>query len=642
MSYQPLARTYRPKTFEELTGQLAVILALKNSIKLGRIAQCIIFSGVRGVGKTTLARLYAKALDCEHGPVEEPCNVCVSCKAINSGNHEDVLEIDGASNTGVDDVRLLQETLTYVPQRSKYKVYIIDEVHMLSQSAFNALLKTLEEPPSHVVFILATTELNKIPATIASRCQVFHLQKLTQDQIASRLQKILESEKIPFDEDALQIIAKEGNGSMRDAITFMDQLIAMAGGRLDLKKLHEVLAYVPTSTYLDYLRGIFADDLNVVLEQISGWDQKGASFTAAVEEIAKFVRSIAIVKELGADSLDVRMLGIDPQYLPVMSEIALNATGLELNAFFKLILECRDQLDGSFLDRYILENYCLEWRLLKKNLKLPRSVGDSGHQESRDARSSREGINANTLRASSLDKLKVGMSPRETVSERGADDSASSGARETSLLKNYKAAMQPAATPETKKIEPTVLQANINKPEPPCEAAASTETEQASPVAAGVPGFPSSWRELVEKWKQKRPLQARIIEEAKLVSYSAEKIILGVDKSSLVGSNLLQLETQRKLKEHFYAIFGFTGELVVKTVESAPPAVALNSSSNETSANPGAENPGQGKEESLLEIKRKERELYQRKVFEDVRQDIITQKATTLFSSEIESIDLHI
>ena len=186
-SYIPLARKYRPATFSELAGQDATATALANAIRLGREPHAVIFSGVRGIGKTTSARLYAKALNCDTALSPEPCNHCESCLAITAGNHEDVMEIDGASNTSVDDVRALRETVSYVPQRSRFKVYIIDEVHMLSQSAFNALLKTLEEPPAHVVFIFATTELQKIPQTIMSRCQLFHLQRMGLNTIRERI-----------------------------------------------------------------------------------------------------------------------------------------------------------------------------------------------------------------------------------------------------------------------------------------------------------------------------------------------------------------------------------------------------------------------------------------------------------------------
>ncbi|MBC7171783.1 MAG: DNA polymerase III subunit gamma/tau, partial [Polyangiaceae bacterium] len=233
MAYTVFARKYRPQTFEDLVGQEHVARTLGNAIASGRVAHAFLFTGVRGVGKTTTARLLAKCLNCEKGPTATPCNECGPCVDITSGRDVDVQEIDGASNNGVDDVRRLQETLPYRPARDRFKIVIVDEVHMLSTGAFNAFLKTLEEPPAHVKFIFATTESHKVPITIRSRCQRYDFRLIPQTTIAARVRAILRMEELDADDDAVAIVAREAAGSMRDALTLLDQLVAFGGGKLE-------------------------------------------------------------------------------------------------------------------------------------------------------------------------------------------------------------------------------------------------------------------------------------------------------------------------------------------------------------------------------------------------------------------------
>ena len=240
MSYQVLARKWRPQSFEEVIGQKHVVKTLQNAIVHNRIAHSFLFAGQRGVGKTSIARILAKALNCQEGPTAQPCGNCNSCKEITGGNSIDVLEIDGASNTGVDDVRELRESVKYVPSKSRYKIYIIDEVHMLSNSAFNALLKTLEEPPAHVIFMFATTEPHKIPATVLSRCQRFDLRRISLEAIVKQLNEITSGEKIKISEQGLRWIAREAEGSMRDAQSILDRVISYAGEKISDEDIAEV------------------------------------------------------------------------------------------------------------------------------------------------------------------------------------------------------------------------------------------------------------------------------------------------------------------------------------------------------------------------------------------------------------------
>src|SRR5215204_1195578 len=232
MSYLALARKWRPRSFAELVGQEHVRLALGNALTQGRVHHAFLFTGTRGVGKTTIARILSKCLNCDTGVTATPCGKCASCKEIDEGRFVDLLEVDAASRTKVDDTRELLENVQYSPTRGRYKVYLIDEVHMLSTHSFNALLKTLEEPPPHVKFLLATTDPQKLPVTVLSRCLQFNLKRLPVAQIADRIQQILEVEGIPFDSAAVRLLAQAADGSMRDGLSLLDQLIAFAGGKV--------------------------------------------------------------------------------------------------------------------------------------------------------------------------------------------------------------------------------------------------------------------------------------------------------------------------------------------------------------------------------------------------------------------------
>ncbi|MCK4644711.1 MAG: DNA polymerase III subunit gamma/tau, partial [Candidatus Aminicenantes bacterium] len=241
MTYLIYARKYRPKTFEEMIGQKTVVQTLQNAIKNDRVSQAYIFSGMRGIGKTTAARILAKALNCQNGPTPTPCNKCEFCKEVNEDHSVDVIEIDGASNRGIDEVRALREGVKYRPIHCRHKVIIIDEVHMLTREAFNALLKTLEEPPPHTVFIFATTEFHKVPATITSRCQHFEFKKISQKEIINHLLDITKKENITISPSGLNLIAEASDGSLRDAQSLLDQAVAFSGEVINDEDLKEIL-----------------------------------------------------------------------------------------------------------------------------------------------------------------------------------------------------------------------------------------------------------------------------------------------------------------------------------------------------------------------------------------------------------------
>jgi DNA polymerase-3 subunit gamma/tau len=295
MSYIVLARKWRPKGFDDLVGQESVVKSFKNALASEKIVHAYLFSGPRGVGKTSSARILAKALNCAQRTDSEPCGTCPSCEAVTNGASVDVLEIDGASNNSVDAVRELRETVKYAPSGGKYKIYIIDEVHMLSTSAFNALLKTLEEPPPHVIFIFATTEPKKIPATILSRCQHHSFRRITKNRIKEHLKSITDAENIKIKDAALEMIAKAADGSMRDSLTLLDQACSFSDD-IDDKELQSLLGLPETEVIANLSEMILAGDISSTLSIVKELTDRGSDLRQLTKELVETFRNIAVVK----------------------------------------------------------------------------------------------------------------------------------------------------------------------------------------------------------------------------------------------------------------------------------------------------------------------------------------------------------
>jgi len=305
MAYTVLARKYRSQTFDDVVGQDAISQTLKNAIKTGRVAHAYLFSGTRGVGKTTMARILAKSLNClsVDGPTTKPCCKCDSCTAINIGEDIDVIEIDGASNNRVDEIRELRENVIYRPARSRFKIYIIDEVHMLTTGAFNALLKTLEEPPSHVKFIFATTEPNKVILTIQSRCQRFDFNNIPATKIAEQLKSILKQEKIKYEEDILLPLAKMANGSMRDGLSLLDRLISTGIEPLTTELLEQYLGRANSEKIYHLIARIGDSDAAGTLSAIEDLINSGIGEVQIVDSLIEYMRDLMVVKSTGVDSV---------------------------------------------------------------------------------------------------------------------------------------------------------------------------------------------------------------------------------------------------------------------------------------------------------------------------------------------------
>ena len=352
MDFQVSARKWRPQKFSELIGQEHIVRTLRNAIELDKLAHAYLFSGTRGVGKTTTARILAKAINCAKGPVAEPCDECDFCQEIKLGNSIDVREIDGASNNSVAEARELIETIQYAASSSRYKVYIIDEVHMLSKSAFNALLKTLEEPPPKVVFLFATTELSKIPETILSRCQCFEFKPLSQRQIIEQLKIICNQEGIEANGLGLEKIAKSGAGSMRDAQSLLDQVIAYCGNKIENDSVEEVLGVVGRTTLEKLVEHLIKKDSVQLLETVQSIVNDGKDLNFLCRDLAEYMRNLMIVKL--SKTPDV-LLDIQVCNLQVLQAQSKNFHVDELQQMFSVLSRAEMEMKRSSLAQMIFE-----------------------------------------------------------------------------------------------------------------------------------------------------------------------------------------------------------------------------------------------------------------------------------------------
>ena len=353
MSYTALYRKFRPDTFEDVKGQDHIVKTLRNQIKADRIGHAYLFCGTRGTGKTTVAKILARAVNCEHPVDGNPCNECASCRAIASGASMNVIEIDAASNNGVDSIREIREEVAYPPTEGRYKVYIIDEVHMLSIGAFNALLKTLEEPPSYIIFILATTEAHKIPVTILSRCQRYDFRRISQETILKRLEDLMEKEQVDAEEKALRYVAKKGDGSMRDSLSLLDQCIAFyLGEKLTYDRVLEVLGAVDTDVFSELLRLVLAEQITDAIALLDRLILDGRDLTQFVNDFTWYLRNLMLLK--ASDDME-DILDISTENLAQLREEAAMIRNDTLMRFIRIFSELANSIRYSVNKRVMLE-----------------------------------------------------------------------------------------------------------------------------------------------------------------------------------------------------------------------------------------------------------------------------------------------
>ncbi len=367
MSYLVLARKYRPQTFDEIVMQDHITRTLTNAIVSNRVAHAILFSGPRGTGKTTVARILAKAMNCKEGPIPVPCNVCRSCVEITTGNAVDVFEIDGASNNSVDQVRELRENVKYMPAHSLYKIYVIDEVHMLSLAAFNALLKTLEEPPSHVMFIFATTEPQKIPITILSRCQHHDFRRIDLESISTHLETICSKENVDIAIESLRLIAHEAGGSMRDALSLLDQVMTCSDGALSHPRVLELLGVLDRKIIFDLSAAIFSNDTKGLLDMVEEIYASGHDMKKLYQDLIEHFRNLLVVK-IG-DKID-RLVHLSADEVRSMSEQVKGVSEIFLNQVFNILFEEESTIRFAVQPKLALEMILMKVMQIKPALSI--------------------------------------------------------------------------------------------------------------------------------------------------------------------------------------------------------------------------------------------------------------------------------
>ena len=359
--YEVLARKYRPQNFSELAGQEHVSRTLQNAIDSGRVAHAFLFTGARGVGKTSTARIMAKALNCERGVTHEPCNVCPQCIEITKGTSTDVFEIDGASNNGVDDVRDLRDNIKYLPSHSRYRIIIIDEVHMLSTNAFNALLKTLEEPPEHVKFIFATTEPHKLPVTILSRCQRFDFKRVTLPKIIARLREIAEKESVVVSDTSLALIARKGDGSMRDSLTAFDQVLAFCGNSVSDEDVGTLLGTIDRRLLAEISAAIFGGDTQGVLAGIKQVDLVGYNMRQFCQELIEHFRNLLVIRSVKKPE---EILDMTAAELDELQKQSHHVSALDIQRRLTLFIKAESEMAYASFPRLIVEMALLKAALL--------------------------------------------------------------------------------------------------------------------------------------------------------------------------------------------------------------------------------------------------------------------------------------
>jgi len=385
MSYQVLARKWRPQKFDDVVGQQAVTRTLRNALGSGRLAQSFVFAGPRGVGKTTTARILARALSCSAGPTAEPCGVCEACVEIAEGRDMDVLEIDAATHTQVENIReVIVSNLAIAPVRNRYKVFIIDEVHQLSGHSFNALLKSIEEPPPHVVFMMATTELEKIPETVLSRSQVYELRPIGSGAIAAQLRRIVDAEGIGVGQESLQLIARAAEGSMRDAQSKLDQVIAFTGGSITPEDVATVLGLVGRDLLFDALEAVAGEDAAASFALVARAMEMGYDLRAVCRELSRVVRDLLVV------SVDASRLA-DPEIAGEgeadrLKGLAARFSREDLLRAFDLLTKAEADIRAAAQPRYHLEMALLRWIHLRKLVSIEELIASAGGSERQPAR----------------------------------------------------------------------------------------------------------------------------------------------------------------------------------------------------------------------------------------------------------------
>ena len=502
MSYQVLSLKLRPQRFDEVVGQTHVTRTLQNAIGLDRVAHGYIFSGPRGVGKTTTARILAKVLNCKNPKDNNPCGTCVNCTEITQGSNLDVQELDGASNRGIDEMRDLREAVKYPPNNSKYRIYIIDEVHMLTREAFNALLKTLEEPPPHVIFIMATTDAHKVPATILSRTQRFDFKHISINDISEYLKQILESENIKYDTDGIRLIAQKADGSLRDSLSLLDQTIAYASDALDVETIRDVLGIIKENVFLNIIQTIEKRDHKEVIHQLNQLIDAGYAISDFISGFNEFLRNCMIQKTGESAKLN-------------LSENSLNwlQTGCRFStADFLRMLDLSLQFESKL--RFLQQPQISLEALFIKLSTMDASV---------DIASILSGEVPKTI------SVKKPESQKPSITTENPD---------SPLVQT-----EPMESPQPTENNPVTEK--LTTPTPP--AVSEPVPQQVRNLT--LEDFNNSWTEIIEELEEKNSKIAHFLEEAKLSSFDGKQLLI-----ELVNGHRFQLKTLEKDAEQIASV----------------------------------------------------------------------------------------
>ncbi|MFB3885464.1 MAG: DNA polymerase III subunit gamma/tau [Thermodesulfobacteriota bacterium] len=545
MSYLVLARKWRPQVFEEVVGQRHITQTLQNAISQKRVAHAFLFAGARGVGKTSTARILAKALNCERGPDVNPCNQCTSCREISSGTSMDVIEIDGASNRGIDEIRELRENVRYTPAKSRYKIYIIDEVHMLTREAFNALLKTLEEPPPHIIFVFATTEPHKIPATILSRCQRYDFKRIPLKEIMESLKRIVEEEKVRIGPRGLFAIAQQSEGSLRDAQSLLDQVISYGGKEIREEDIVEVLGLIDRKILYDTIEAIGNRSGERCMEIVESVYHYGYDLQHFCRELLQYFRNLILMK---VSAQPEGFIELPEEEWAILKKQAEKFQFDHLNHLFTLLLKGEEEVAQSTFPRIMLEMTLLRMATLRPFLPIDdilkrlEGLGKAGPHEQDPCLHDEERFGT---QASSLPQPAVGRKGELVEPQRPTAESRGPGGRAEypipkstpKKLDDLEGREGPAEKVEEMGPSPSESTADAN--DSAGERVSGGSSEQVREEA---------WRGLVDFTRSKNPVLGSFIALGDLIDLNDVKIEIGFEKDSFHYERMIEKENRSQLE----------------------------------------------------------------------------------------------
>ena len=518
MEFQVSARKYRPTIFEEVLGQAHVVQTLTNAITRQRMAHAYVFSGMRGVGKTTVARILAKSLNCEKGPTSQPCGTCPSCVEITRGNSVDVIEIDGASNTGVDDVRELRENVKFAPFHGSYRVYIIDEVHMLSNSAFNALLKILEEPPSHAVFIFATTEVHKIPATILSRCQHFTFRRISRLEIISQLRHVVTQTGVTVEDRSLSVLARTSEGSMRDALSLLDQAVSFGGQKLQHEDLEALIGSVPDELVRQMIEAILAHQASQAMTLVGEVVDQGFDVRVYCREILERIRNLLVACVVPSHHQVQNLLELGEEEGAQIIEQARPLTEPYLQAIFSIISRTEDSLRGSSHPRFLIEAAVVRAALLDPSTPFTSGIEQTTTIQAQPSRQAKPFPTKDPVGSTPSQVSKTPPLTEQPHTFQKAPERTKPAPGATAMFPSQ-------SLPAKEKPVPPKPKSSIEPPQP--------SPKLANPVLGQT--VPLNWEHVVDRMMKDHPNVGSFLEKGSVVTLEVDHVVIGYSKRDAIA-----------------------------------------------------------------------------------------------------------